>query len=88
MVPVATDIRLFNRDAVHHLLHHMRPVRVLRRILGVAGDEHTHNNHKRRYRGRQNRGCRILVVIVQFGYEHAHDDVQAFERPDCEAWEC
>lgn len=84
VIPVAADVRFITRNAVHDLLHNMRPMGVLRVVLWVASEEHAKNNHHSGYRRGEDGGCGVFVVVVEFGDEHACDDVQTLEGSNCE----
>lgn len=88
MVPVATNVGLLHCDALHDLLHDMRPVGVLGAVLRVSGDEHANDDHDGRDGRREDRGRGVLVMVVEFGDEHSRDDVQTLEGTNCETCTC
>ena len=63
-------------------------MRILGAVLRIAGDEHAKNDHDGWDGRRKNRRRGIFIVVVQFGDEHACDDVQALEGSNCKACTC
>lgn len=88
VVPIAADIGFVTGHAVHDLVHYVRPVRVLRAVLRVASKEHAQYDHHGGDGRREDGGCGIFVVVMEFGDEHARDDVQALESANCESCWC
>jgi len=78
VVPVSPDIGFVNGDAGHYLLHDVGPTRVVWVVLRITCQEHAEKDHERGNWGGQNRGGGVLEVVVHFGHEHAHYNVQAF----------
>ena len=86
MIPVATYVGLVGCDAVHRLLHDVRPVGVLRAVLRVASEKHAEHDHQG-WDGRGEDGGRgVLVMVMEFGDEHACDDIETLEGTNCETY--
>lgn len=86
VVPVAAHVCVFLGQGGHEALHDVRPVGVFWRVLRVAGEEHAGEDEDGGERGGERGGGGVFEVVVEFGDEHAGDDVEAFEGAYGEAW--